>query len=95
MPENNPKNGRIQEKKLDEFVKTATIRLENKIKELEIAKAGLEEKVKERTQELQDKLEELEKFQRLAVGREIKMVELKDEIAKLEEKIQKLKVKRE
>lgn len=37
----------------------------------------LENRVKKRTQELQEKVQELERFQKLAVGRELKMVELK------------------
>ncbi len=43
----------------------------------------LEKKVKERTRELQERVDELEKFHKLAVGRELKMVELKKEIEKL------------
>jgi len=35
---------------------------------------------------LQKKIEELEKFKRLTVGRELKMVELKNEIGKLDQK---------
>ncbi|MBU0879746.1 HAMP domain-containing protein, partial [Patescibacteria group bacterium] len=50
---------------------------------LEDANTSLEEKVKERTEELQKRLEELEKFQRLTIGRELKMVELKKEIKKI------------
>ncbi|MDO9399425.1 MAG: HAMP domain-containing protein [bacterium] len=50
---------------------------------LEEANINLEEKVKERTKELQSKLEELEKFQRLTIGRELKMVELKKQIKKI------------
>jgi len=46
----------------------------------------LEEQVKERTKELQEKVEELERFHRLAVGRELKMIELKKEIEKLKKK---------
>jgi len=39
--------------------------------------------VEERTGELQEKVEELERFNRLAVGRELKMIELKNTIKKL------------
>lgn len=42
--------------------------------------------IRERKQfesELKERIEELEKFQNLAIGRELKMVELKEEIAKL------------
>jgi len=37
-------------------------------------------------EELEEKVGELERFQRLTVGRELKMAELKKEIAKLEKK---------
>ncbi|OGZ33846.1 MAG: hypothetical protein A2Y98_02085 [Candidatus Portnoybacteria bacterium RBG_19FT_COMBO_36_7] len=61
--------------------------LEKKVKErteeLENLTAKLEEKVANRTKELQEKIEELEKFQNLAVGRELKMMELKKEIEKI------------
>jgi methyl-accepting chemotaxis protein len=41
---------------------------------------GLEQKVKERTEKLDQKIAELEKFQKLTVGRELKMIELKKEL---------------
>jgi C4-dicarboxylate-specific signal transduction histidine kinase len=40
--------------------------------------------VGERTEELQEKVQELERFNKLAVGRELKMIELKNTIKKLE-----------
>jgi methyl-accepting chemotaxis protein len=55
---------------------------------LEKAKANLEAKVEERTEKLQEKVEELEKFQKLAVGRELKMIELKEKIKEIEKKLQ-------
>jgi len=61
------------------------------INELREAKTGLEEKVKERTKEIQERVVELEKFNKLAVGRELKMIELKKEIEKLKEKLEKTK----
>lgn len=48
----------------------------------------LEEKARERTKELQEKIDQLASFQRLAVGRELKMIELKKEIEKLKVKLQ-------
>lgn len=51
----------------------------------------LEEKVKERTEELQEKINQLETFQRLAVGRELKMVELKNEMEKLRAQLKRSK----
>jgi len=51
----------------------------------------METKVEERTKELQGKIEEMEKFQKLAVGRELKMIGLKEEIKKLKEELEKTK----
>jgi len=55
---------------------------------------GLEEKVKERTsqlekakKQLEEKVVDLQRFSRLAVGRELKMIELKKKIKELEGKI--------
>lgn len=53
------------------------------IGELKKLQKGLEQKVEERTRQYKEKMEELEKFNKLAVGRELKMVELKQEIEKL------------
>ena len=56
----------------------------------------LEEKVKERTKELQaayedikKRKEDLEKFYKLTVGRELRMIELKQKIKELEKEIKK------
>lgn len=51
----------------------------------------MEEKIKESTKELKQKIEELENFQKIALGRELKLIELKEKIAKLEEEIRALK----
>jgi PAS domain S-box-containing protein len=66
--------------------------------ELKQMKDELEERVKHRTieleksrDELQKKVEELEKFTELAIGRELVMVELKEENTKLSREIIKLK----
>jgi PAS domain S-box-containing protein len=53
------------------------------ISELKKLQLELDEKIKERTKELQERIEELEKFHRLVVERELKMIELKEEIEKL------------
>ncbi|MDD4990348.1 MAG: PAS domain-containing protein [Candidatus Pacebacteria bacterium] len=50
------------------------------ISEFKTLQEGLEEKVRERTKELQERLSELERFHRLTVGRELKMIELKKEL---------------
>lgn len=61
------------------------------ITEIKKNREGLEAKIKERTKALQDKIEELGRFNRLAVGREVKMIELKEEIGKLKEELEKNK----
>lgn len=70
-------------KDLEEARATLEIRVKARTRELEELAAGLEQKVKERTRELQERVEELERIHRLTVGRELKMIELKEEIAKL------------
>lgn len=57
--------------------------------ELEKTKTALEEKVRERTKELIKRIGELEKMQQLTVGRELKMIELKKQIKRLEGKLKK------
>ena len=54
--------------------------------ELEKTKTALEGKVRERTEELVKRIDELEKMQQLIVGRELKMIELKKEVEKLEKR---------
>ncbi len=66
------------------------IKIESRTKELERLAESLDEQVKEKTKELQNKLEELERFNRLAIGRELRMIELKEEIKKLKEELKKV-----
>lgn len=72
---------------LEEIKKNLEAKVKQRTKELEELAQTLEKKVKERTRELQAKVEELERFQKLAVGREMKMLELKRKIKELEEKL--------
>ena len=59
------------------------IKVKARTKELEELAEGLDNKVKDRTKRLEERLSELEKFHKLTVGREIKMIKLKKEIQKL------------
>lgn len=67
------------------------IRVKARTKELEELAQHLEQKVEERTKELEERIEELEKFHQMTVGRELKMLELKEEIERLKKKNAKLK----
>ncbi len=50
-----------------------------------------EDEIKETNKKLQEKIEEAERINRLTIGRELKMVELKEEIEKLKEELKKHK----
>jgi HAMP domain-containing protein len=74
---------------LEESKSVLEVKVAARTRELRELAESLEEKVKERTKELQGKVEELERFHKLAVGRELKMVELKKEIENLKKELQK------
>ena len=74
---------------LEESKTVLAIKVKARTQELENLTKNLEEQVKERTGELQEKVKELEKFQKFAVGREMKMVELKEEMKKLKKELEK------
>ena len=57
--------------------------------DLKIQQKNLEKKVLERTEELQQKIDELEKYKKVTVDREFKMIELKKKIKELEEGVKK------
>lgn len=65
------------------------IKVRARTQALEEEKEHLDEKIKQRTSDLQEKMREVEKFNKLAVGRELKMIELKKEIDKLKEELKK------
>ena len=79
-------------KKMHEELENAKTSLKIKIKartrQLEEVNEQQEEIIQERIKEIQKRSEELERFQGLAVGRELKMVELKKEIKALKEKLE-------
>jgi len=72
--------------KISQEIDLMTERLEKQQRELKYLTANLEKRVRKRTKELETSLKELEKFQRLTVGRELKMIELKKEIEELRKK---------
>jgi len=74
---------------LEEERATLEIKVRARTKELEFLTKELEGKVQQRTKKLEEKMGELEKFNKLAVGRELKMVELKEEVEKLKKEREK------
>ncbi|MFH1522199.1 MAG: hypothetical protein ABIE43_00075 [Patescibacteria group bacterium] len=74
-------------RELEEAKATLEAKIEERTRELEILAKSLEVKVKQKTKEFQERVDELEKFHRLTIGRELKMVELKKKIEELEEKL--------
>jgi len=66
---------------------TLGIKVEARTRELRELTESLDEQAKERTKELREKIDELERFSRLAIGRELKMIELKEGIKKLKEEL--------
>ncbi|MBU2591794.1 MAG: HAMP domain-containing protein [Nitrospinae bacterium] len=58
------------------------------LQEIKKLKEGLEQTIEELTETLNDKMAEMERFNNLAIGRELKMIELKKEIKQLKEKLE-------
>lgn len=82
---------RKTEKKIKEIKNILETRVKEKTKQLEELARVLEDEVEERTKELQERVGELEKFHSLVVGREEKMIELKEKIKKMESELKKVK----
>ena len=57
-------------------------KLKDRTEALQAEREGLTEKVAQKTKELQGKVDDLEKFNKVTIGRELKMIELKKEINK-------------
>ena len=68
---------------LEESKKVLEIKVKARTRELRELAERQEEIIRERTKEIQERMEELERFHRLAVGRELKMIELKKKIKNL------------
>jgi len=78
-------------KDLEEAKTVLEIKVKARTRELRELAERQEEIIRERTKEIQERMEELEKFHQLAVGRELKMIELKEEIKKLEKELEQRK----
>jgi len=76
-------------RQMEEIKASLEVKVRARKQELEKLSASLEEKVKSRMNELQNKMVELENFNKIAVDRELEMIELKKEIKALEEEIKK------
>jgi len=73
---------------LEEAKGALEVRVEARTKELQELTESLNMQVKERTKELDKRVAELESFQKLVIGRELKMVELKNEIKRLKQELE-------
>ncbi|MCX6764325.1 MAG: PAS domain S-box protein [Candidatus Nealsonbacteria bacterium] len=72
---------------IEEAKNILEVKVAARTRELKELNEKLEEKVGQRTKELQEKLNELDKWYRLTVGRELKMIELKEEINKFKKRM--------
>jgi methyl-accepting chemotaxis protein len=90
MQEQNQKLKKSKEE-LQEIKKSLEIKVQERTEELQSLNKSLEGKVNKRTEELQTRVTELEKFHRLTMGRENRMIELKEEIKQLKEELEKYK----
>jgi len=76
---------------LEEERATLKIKVVARTKELKELTERQGETIEERTKEIKERVEELERFHKLAVGRELKMIELKEEIKGLKKELEKNK----
>lgn len=83
------------QRQLEETRDVLEIRVKARTQELSEQAEGLDEQVKIRTKELQERIDELERFHKLTVGRELKMIELKQKIQEIERNTKFSKAKNE
>lgn len=67
---------------------TLEIKIRERTNELKELTENLDNQVREKTGKLQEKIDELESFNKLVVGRELKMMSLKEEIERLKKDLQ-------
>ena len=79
----------VARKELEEAKTILKIKVRARTRELNELTENLEGQVESRTKELQRRVEELERFHKLTVDRELKMIELKKEIKRLKQEIKK------
>lgn len=80
-------------KRLEESEQILKVKVRARTRQLEELAESLRKESDKKTKELQEKVKELERFNKLAIGRELKMIELKKEIKKLKEELEKKKEK--
>src|SRR3989344_4792634 len=87
----NQMTGQLKKAKLvlEESKDTLELKVVAKTKDLEKLVKEREETIQQRTKELQERVSDLERIQKLSVGRELKMAELKKEISELNLKLMK------
>jgi HAMP domain-containing protein len=76
-------------KELEDSRTVLEIKIRARTRQLQEMNDSLEKQVKEKTLELQEKLGDLERFNKLMVDREMRMIELKNEVQKLRDKADK------
>lgn len=76
---------------LEEARTILDIRVRAKTRQLQEEAQNFKNKFEERTKELQGRLNDLERFHRLTVGRELKMMELKKKIKQEQQKVEEVK----
>ncbi len=76
------------QKKIEEEKQVLEIKVKARTKLLNELNESLESKVEKRTEDMEKKIKDLEKMSKLMIGRELKMVEMKKEMKKLEEEIE-------
>lgn len=80
-----------EKQNLEEVAKVLKIRIQAKTKELRQQAENLKKESNIRAQALRARVQELERFRQVAVGRELRMIELKKELSQLSEEFKKLK----